>query len=207
MYFIFIHDNYFCHTSSQFQNETPGWRILANSAAASCQQQCRGSWRGWQLCSGLQLPSQCGAGPSARGFVDKEGASCSSYFRPGGRLCVIKQKLFVMVLLLKVVKRVKKWIQLLSFKMFSQFGSILLISSWGGEKKKRRNRRTKRTNAIAYLKLKRAWNALIWFSGVKIWVGHSQHKAFAAMKREDSIIPAPHRHNDAGNGPTTDEST
>lgn len=74
---------------------------------------------------------------------------------------MIKQKLFVMVLLLKVVKRVKKWIQLLSFKMFSQFGSILLISSWGGEKKKRRNRRTKRTNAIAYLKLKRAWNALI----------------------------------------------
>lgn len=75
---------------------------------------------------------------------------------------MIKQKLFVMVLLLKVVKRVKKWIQLLSFKMFSQFGSILLISSWGGgKKKKRRNRRTKRTNAIAYLKLKRAWNALI----------------------------------------------
>lgn len=101
MYFIFIHDNYFCHTSSQFQNETPVWRILANSAAASCQQQCRRSWRGWQLCSGFQLPSECGAGPSVRGFMDKEGASCSSYFRPGGRLCVIKQKLFVMVLLLK----------------------------------------------------------------------------------------------------------
>lgn len=42
----------------------------------------------------------------------------------------------------------------------------------------------------------------------KIQVGHSQHiKAFAGMKKEAPITPAPHRRNDAGNGPTTDEST